>query len=239
MVTRKTMKINSIVILLTAASAQASTIVNLSNYQATVDQSVVADSGGGLAFSGATDLPSTYPGYPTTIPGAVMVLIDILGGGRIRNEAVAQYIHATASVDYTTPGYHLTRINVYGNVMDDGSGVGGNVWITSPCEAGVNQSCTLPLNAPESGTFTAFLNMRSDAWIIGLPHPSPDDTGFAGQLRLEMVLVPDTEPGTALVPTPEPGTMLLIGGALIGLGVIRRKRWISETSRACQSLVGF
>jgi hypothetical protein len=80
-----------------------------------------------------------------------MVLMDILGG-RIGNGRVAQYIHATASVDYTawvSPDEHQ-RVWQVMDTTDQGVGV--NVWITSPCEAGVNQSCIVSLNAPERGT---------------------------------------------------------------------------------------
>ena len=85
-------------------------------------------------------------------------------------------------------------------------------------------SCLVSSSAPESGTLTAYMNLYSDARTPQQFH----DFGEVGHLRLELTLMPN----------PEPGTALLLGGALIGLGVIGRKRGISKTSRGRGSFIG-
>jgi hypothetical protein len=132
------------------------------------------------------------------LQGEPVALLSIDGGGRLGSNPVAQFIHATASVDFSTPGYLVKSIFLWGWANDDGPLAGENYRITFPCAAAVDGSngfrnCTVPNGGVGSGTIFAFLDMRSDA-AVGL-----QDSGSVGGMRVAMTLEPVPEPSEATV----------------------------------------
>jgi PEP-CTERM motif len=203
------MKIHSIVILLAAASAQAS-IVNLSNFQSSADVSMNGyGTFNGFSFSTVTMGVGNYG-------GEIIAVLTLGDGGELSSNRVAQRISAQASVDFASPGYLVTRIYLGGWATDNGVAASESWGVTSPCTAAIwgsesyGSRICVPDGGIESGTITAWMHMSSDADN----RTNTRDHGFITYPQIQLTLVPN----------PEPGTMLLIGGALIGLGLIRRKR---------------
>lgn len=202
------MKIHSIVILLAAASAQAS-IVNLSNFQSAVDKSELPfGTFNGFGFSMVT--------WDVGEHGETVAVLALGNGGALSSNPAAQFIHAVASVDFAVPGYLVTRIYLRGQAYDDSTMASESLGMSfQSCSALIygsesygSHTC-IPGSGMESGTITAWLDMRT-----GVDNDPPRSNGYVRGPQVELTLVPN----------PEPGTMLLIGGALIVLGVIRRKR---------------
>jgi hypothetical protein len=202
------MKIHSIVILLAAASAQAS-IVNLSNFQSSVDMTPIAlGNFTGFGFSTVSMGVGDH--------GEITAYLTLGDGGYLNSNPVAQSIFAQASVDFDSPGYLVTRIYLYGQAVDDSAMASEAYGVTAPCTATIygsesygSRACGIANKGIEHGTITAWMRIST-----GVDNDPPRSNGYIRGPQVALTLVPN----------PEPGTMLLIGGALIVLGVIRRKR---------------
>lgn len=196
------------IFLLAAASAQAS-IVNLSNFQSSVEKSTpLVGVFNGFAFSTVT--------MGTGEQGEIMAYLTLGEGGYLSSYPVAQFISASASVDFTSPGFLVTSIYLRGQAVDDSSMASESLGLSfQSCSAMIygsesfgSHTCR-PDSGTESGTITAWMDMRT-----GVDVDPPSSNGYIRGPRIEMTLKPN----------PEPGTLVLLGGALILLVILRWKK---------------
>lgn len=148
--------------------------------------------------------------------------LQIGGWSTLRAGDAAQGIHATASVNYSIPGYFVSAISLYGFAFDGGNVAGENMWIEQPCTAWVSENfvptaatCSPPAN---SNQLVASLNMYADV-------AQYSGSANVGPLMITLQLTP-------LVHNPEPQLMALVGLILIlGSKVIRKPRCPSNFAR--------
>jgi hypothetical protein len=201
-----TMIIRVLILFVIACSLQAATVFNLSNFQHDSTVSLTDDYGVfyGFEFGDIT--------WSQDWQGNQVALLGINGGGKLTSNPIAtQFIHATASVDFSFPSYRVTDIFLWGWANTDGWSASASYWITSPCAAAVTgpsggglRNCTTDVG---SGTILAALDMHTDIQI------DRHDTGSVGGMRVAMTLVHN----------PEPAGYLQIAGGLLALWWMIRK----------------
>lgn len=147
------------------------------------------------------------------LPGEIQLTLPLDGSFALSSGAVRQFINATASVDYSAPGYTVRLFTLAGGVFSGGILARQEVDIVAPCRVAIDLVEPQGHCGPggSSGTLTVLAQLSADAV----------SNGHADTSEVRGVTVT-----LSLVPIPEPALWPVV---LIGiLGLALRKRVITH-----------
>lgn len=186
-----------LVCFLLAPALWAAPILNLSNFQSSAQVSTLP-TGSFFGFEFSTVMYDS--GDPLT------AYLPIGGGGYLTaNTSGMQTIDAHASVDFSVPGYLVTRVMAVGFVYHGGAWASADYTVSTPCHADSSQRVCAPPYGLQSGTITASMQM----YTTQQPMERVADGSEVRNPTLMLTLEP--------MHSPEPGTFGLV---LLAVGAI-------------------